>query len=162
MVEVLSVDADDERWEEEDRGDCRQPLRHLVLIVRNLVLLVVADGGEEVARELERLTRPKQLVEHSAEATLYLVGEDLALQLSFADVDASVHDAPDGVAGRQEGPPDVQEVMAEVRQVHPHLARRPVVDVLLELVDLVVDVVEEVEIALGDLVDEMQGDHPRI
>ena len=40
------------------------------------------------------------------------------------------------------------------------VARGCVVDLVLELVDLGVDVVDEVEVALGDVVDDAVGDHP--
>ena len=39
-------------------------------------------------------------------------------------------------------------------------ARRPVLDVVLELVDLVVEAVDQVEVPLGDLVDEVVRVHP--
>ena len=50
--------------------------------------------------------------------------------------------------------------MPELRDAPAGLLGRPLVDVLLQLVDLLVDVVEQVEVPLGDLVDEVVGDHP--
>src|SRR5205823_1657973 len=57
VVEVLAVEADDERGEKQHRGDHRQPLHHLVLVVRDLRDVVVADTRDEVARELEPVER---------------------------------------------------------------------------------------------------------
>src|SRR4051794_9664352 len=52
VAEVLAVEADDERGEEEDRRDRRQALRHLVLVGRDPAKVIVPDTGDEVAREL--------------------------------------------------------------------------------------------------------------
>ena len=60
-----------------------------------------------------------------------------------------------------ERPPDVEQVVPELRDAPAGLLGRPLVDVLLQLVDLLVDVVEQVEVPLGDLVDEVVRDHPR-
>src|SRR5256885_977130 len=49
VTEVLAVQADDEGGDEEERRDHRQALHHLVLIVRDLALKVVANAGERVA-----------------------------------------------------------------------------------------------------------------
>ena len=49
VVEVLAVEPDDERGEQQQRGDQRQALHHLVLVVRDLPLEVVAHARERVA-----------------------------------------------------------------------------------------------------------------
>ena len=51
VPEVLAVEPDDERRHEQDRGDRREPLHDLVLVVRDLGLAVVAHSGDEVARQ---------------------------------------------------------------------------------------------------------------
>src|SRR4051794_20165844 len=50
LTEVLAVEPDDERRDEKQRRDRRQPLHHLVLVVRDLTLQVVADAPERIAR----------------------------------------------------------------------------------------------------------------
>src|SRR6186713_3162620 len=47
--EVLAVEADHERRDEHERGDDRELLADLVLVLGDLRLQVVADAGEEVA-----------------------------------------------------------------------------------------------------------------
>ena len=83
-------------------------------------------------------------------------------QLDLPDdrVDAIVEHAPHGVAGRRERAPHVQDVVAERRELLAHARALPVVDVILELVDPVVDPVRQLEVALGDVVDEVVDDHP--
>ena len=49
--------------------------------------------------------------------------------------------------------------MPERRDPLADLRGRPVLDVILELVDLVVQIVDQVEVALGDLVDEAEREH---
>src|SRR5919198_4414604 len=44
VAEVLAVQADDERWEEQHGGDHRQRLHYLVLVVPDLRLQVVAHA----------------------------------------------------------------------------------------------------------------------
>ena len=51
--------------------------------------------------------------------------------------------------------------MAQVGQSLAGLLGRQVLDLVLELVDLGVQVVDQVEIALGDVVDDAIGDHSR-
>jgi hypothetical protein len=51
--EVLSVEADDERGDEEDGGDDCESLHHIVLVIRDRRLVVIANAGDEIARELE-------------------------------------------------------------------------------------------------------------
>ena len=48
-LEVLAVEADDERREQQHGGDDREALHHLVLVVGDLGLVVVAHTGEQVA-----------------------------------------------------------------------------------------------------------------
>src|SRR5947207_688810 len=50
--EVLAVEADDERGDEHEASDHGQTLHHLVLVVRDLRDVVVADARKQVAREL--------------------------------------------------------------------------------------------------------------
>ena len=50
--------------------------------------------------------------------------------------------------------------MAQGRQAAADPRPGPALDRVLELVDLVVQVVDEVEVALRDVVDELVGDHP--
>ena len=55
----------------------------------------------------------------------------------------------------------LQQVVAELAQPSADdFAGRAARDVFLELVDLVVEVVDEVEVALGDLVDQVIDEHP--
>src|SRR5439155_10723366 len=74
-IEVLAVEADDERGEEQHRRDHRQPLHHLVLVVRDLRDVVVADARDEVARELETVERAQELVVRGSERELDVVAE---------------------------------------------------------------------------------------
>jgi hypothetical protein len=63
------------------------------------------------------------------------------------------------IAGRRQGAADVQEVVAQTREARANPLRVPVLDVVLELVDLDVHIVDEIEEAFGDVVGEMVGDH---
>ena len=90
-----------------------EALHHLVLVVRDLRLAVVAHPGEEVAREVEAVGRAKELVVRGVERDLDVVAEDL---LAAVDVDGVVDHAPDGVAHRRQRAADVQEVVAERRR----------------------------------------------
>ena len=51
--------------------------------------------------------------------------------------------------------------MPDPGDVLPHVLRRPLADVVLELVDLVVEPVDDAEEALGDLVDQQIEAHAR-
>ena len=92
-------------------GDHGQPLHHLVLVVRDLRLLVVAHAREQVARELEPVERAQELVVGAVERDLDVVREDL---LALLDLDDVVDDAAHRVAHRRERAPDVQQVVAEL------------------------------------------------
>ena len=140
------------------RRDHGEPLHHVVLVVRDLRLVVVAHAREQVARELEPVERAQELVVRAVERDLDLVREHLGALLDLDDV---VDDAPHGVAHRRERAADVQEVVAERRDPLARLLGRLVLDLVLELVDLGVDVVDEIEVALRDVVDEAVRDHPR-
>jgi hypothetical protein len=76
------------------------------------------------------------------------------------DLDAVVHDFPDRVASRAERPPDIQEVVPDVRDLAADARSRPVLDVIVELVDFFVDSVDQVEVGLRDLVDDPVGEDP--
>ena len=155
--EVLAVDADDERREEHERRDDGQHLHHLVLVVRDLRLAVVADACEQVAREVEAVGRAQELVVRGVERDLDVVAEDL---LAAVDVDRVVDHAADGVAHRRRGCDGCGGGRAEARDPGARLVGGLRLDEILELVDLVVEVVDEVEVALGDLVDQPVREHP--
>src|SRR5438132_10618241 len=53
VLEVLAIEADDERGEEQERGNHGQGLHDLVLVVRDLRLEVVADARDQITRQLE-------------------------------------------------------------------------------------------------------------
>jgi hypothetical protein len=160
--EVLAVEADDERRDEEDRGDRTESLDDLVLVDRDPGLLVITGRGEQVAGVFDALRRPEELVEGRAELLLDLARKDLACeQRSALDVDAPVDDLPDRVARRGQSLADVQQVAPELRDPPAYLLGRPGVDPLLELLDLVVERVQQVEVALRDVVDQEVGDRPR-
>ena len=76
------------------------------------------------------------------------------------ELDAIVDDAVDRVACRAERAPDAEHVLAKVAQPAPGDLNRLVRDHVLELVDLLVEVVDEIEEALGDLVDEVVHELP--
>ena len=58
--------------------------------------------------------------------------------MSVLDVDPVVHDFADRVASRGERAADVQHVVTQVGDSPPDLLRCPVLDVVVELLDLVV------------------------
>src|SRR5262245_51045758 len=62
VAEVLAVEPDDERREQQDRGDDGQPLHHLVLFVGDLGLMEVTHPGQEIARQVEAVGCAQQLV----------------------------------------------------------------------------------------------------
>ena len=68
-----------------------EPLHHLVLVVRDLRLEVVAHAGDEVARGLEALGRAQELVVGVGEVELDLAREELAVVELDAVVDDLVH-----------------------------------------------------------------------
>src|SRR5439155_23629688 len=150
VTEVLPVEADDEGRHEQNRGDHRQPLDDLVLIVGDLRLAVVARTGEEISGEIEPVGRSKQLVVGITEAQLYVARQQLR---SVADVDPTVDDRADRVSRRRKGSPDVEQVVPQVRDSASDLGRRPGLDPLFELVDLVVQRINQVEDVSRDLVD---------
>src|SRR5207253_10378024 len=78
VAEVLAVEADDEGGDEQDRGDRCEPLHDLVLVVRDLRLVVVADAPEQVAREFEAVEGAQQLVVGVRDVQLDLAREELA------------------------------------------------------------------------------------
>ena len=155
VAEVLPVEADDQRGEEQDGGDRGQLLHHVVLLVRDLRLVVVADAGKQVAGELEVVRRPEQLVVGVAEVELDLMGEHLAVR----ELDPVVDHLANRVTRGGERAPDVEHVVAEGREPNPDPVGGPLLDVVLEIVDRVVDAVDQVEEALRDVVDEVVGDH---
>ena len=83
--------------------------------------------------------------------------EDL---VAFFDFDDVVDDAAHRIAHRREGATDVQQIVAKLGDAISRHRRGLRLDPVLELVDLRVDVVDEIEIALGDVVDEPVRDHP--
>jgi hypothetical protein len=133
-------------------------LDDLVLVVRDLRLEVVADAGEQVAGQVEHVARAQELVVGAVEGDLDLVREDLGPAL---DLDHVVDDAANGVPHRRQRPPDVEQVVTEVRDPRARLRRKSGLDALFDLVDLLVQVVDQVEVALGDVVEEAVGDHAR-
>ncbi len=150
MIEVLTVEADDEGRKEQHRGDHRQALGDFVLVVRDLGLLVVPRACQEVAREVQSVDRAQQLVVDVGEVELDLARKNLAV----FPLDAPVDHPPDGIACWTNSAADAEEVVAELGDTHPDLARGPLFDPVLELVDLVVEGVHEVEEVLGDQVDQ--------
>ena len=160
--EVLAVEPDDESRHEEDRGDRRQPLDDLVLVDRDARLLVVARGREQIARVLHAFGGAEQLVVRRRELLLDLPREDLAREQGPAfDVDPAVDDLAHRIPGRRQGLADVQQVVPDLRDSPARLLGGPRVDAFFELVDLLVDRVEQVDVALSDVVDEKEGDHAR-
>src|SRR5262249_13659599 len=156
VTEVLPVEPDDEGRYQQDRCNHRQPLHDLVLVVGNLRLAVVARAGQEIPREIQPVGRAKQLVVGVAEVQLDVARQQLR---AFADVDPAVDDRADRVPRRGERSSDVEQVVPEVRDPASHLRRRPRLDPLLELVDLVVKRVDEVQEVLGNHVDDVVDDH---
>jgi hypothetical protein len=78
--------------------------------------------------------------------------------LAALDVDSPVDDAVHCVAGRRDSLAGLEEVVAELREPFSDARRGPVLDVILQLVDLLVQGVDQVEEPLGDLVHEVVGD----
>ena len=64
-------------------GDHREALHHLVLVVRDLSLEVVADPRQRVASGVEPFRRAQQLVERAAEGDLDVAGEELTSSSSM-------------------------------------------------------------------------------
>src|SRR5205823_1592136 len=116
-----------------------------------------ARAREEVAREIEAIHGAQQLVVDVCEVELDLARQKL---LAFADVDPTVDDAPDRVAGRRDRATDVQQVVPQRRDAAPDLRCRPVLDPVLELVYLVVESVYEIEEVLGDQIGEPVDHQP--
>ncbi len=86
------------------------------------------------------------------------MGEDL---WALLDLDHVVDHAANCVAHRCERPPDVKQIVAELRDPQPRLLGSLLLDLVVELVDLRIDVVDDVEVRLGDGVDEAVRDHAR-
>jgi len=79
--------------------------------------------------------------------------------LASLDVDPAVDDGVDGVAGGRDRLSDVKQVVSKLPEPLADPFRRPVLDVILEFVDLLVQRIDEVEKPLGDLVHQVVGDH---
>jgi hypothetical protein len=75
------------------------------------------------------------------------------------ELDAVVDHAPYCVARREQCAADPAHILAQLAHAPADDLRRLVRDAVLELVDLVVECVEEVEIALRDVVDEVVDVH---
>ena len=82
-------------------------------------------------------------------------------ELDALELDSPVDDLAHRVARRRQRAPDVQQVVAQVGDARADLRGRPLLDLVLELVDLVVHVVDQVEVALRDLVDQPEREHAR-
>ena len=66
------------------------------------------------------------------------------------------------VARRRERAPDAADVLAQIAQPLADLLRRFVADHVLEFVDLVIEVVDQIEVALRDRVDEVVDEHAHL
>ncbi len=160
VIEVLAIDADDERREEKEGGDHGELLHDVVLVVSDLPLVVVADCRDRVAGEVEPVDRSKELVVHLGEVELHVARKELAPEeRTSLEIGAAVDDPADRVAGWSERPADPDARPAQLREPPLRVARVPDADVLLDLLDLLVDGVEDLEVALRDLVDEEVRDH---
>jgi hypothetical protein len=62
---------------------------------------------------------------------------------------------------RSDRPPDVEEIVPQLRDPNPHLARGPAFDALFELVDLFVQRIDQIEEVVGDQIDDVVDDHAR-
>ena len=82
-------------------------------------------------------------------------------ELLPVELDAAVDDPANRIARRRKRAADVQESMPELRDPLADLLGRPVLDVVVELVDLVVERVDQIEVVLGDLVHQVVRDHSR-
>ena len=80
-------------------------------------------------------------------------------ELPLVELDAVVEHLAHGVSGRRKGAADLPHVRAQLAEPVPHLASGSRGNHVLELVDLVVEVVDQIEVALGDLVDEVVDVH---
>ena len=136
--------------QEEQRRDHGQLLDHLVLVLGDQRLVVVACAREQLTSHVDLLARAEERVVGVRELAL----DRLREQPVRADVEGPVDDAPDCGAGRAHDSAGVDEIVAERREPTAHLTARPVLDVILELVDLRVGGIHDVEVRLGDVVDE--------
>ena len=114
----------------------------------------VAHPGEQISGELEPVGGAQELVVRVTERKLDVAREQL---LAF-ELDAVVHHRPHRVAGGRERPPDAQEVVTQLGDPLAGTFGRPVLDVVFEIVDLLVEGVDQIQVALGDVVDEVVDD----
>ena len=75
--------------------------------------------------------------------------------------DPAVHHATDGVARGGERATHVQQVMTKPGDPLADDRRGPLLHMVLEVIDLVVHGIDQVEVALRDVVEEMVEDHAR-
>src|SRR5439155_24059371 len=80
-------------------------------------------------------------------------------QLSVVELDSVVDDLAHSVARRAERPPNPEQVVAQAAQTATDVLRAVYRNPILQLVDLVVQRVDDVEEALGYLVDQVIGEH---
>ena len=155
-LEVLAEVADDEARDEDERRDDGELLRDLALALDDLRLMVVADACKEIAGDVELFRHPNERLVGVGEEALDLGREERVV----AHLDAAVEHAADGRARRRDGPSSVEELVPEIRESCPDLARRRRVDRVLELLDLGVDGVERLEERVRDLVDQSMDERP--
>src|SRR6201999_665550 len=75
------------------------------------------------------------------------------------ELDPVVDDLADRVAQRGQDSPHVQHVVAQVGDPGANSFRRPPVDTVLQLVYLVVEGIDQIQVTLGDVVDEVVQQH---
>ena len=79
--------------------------------------------------------------------------------LAVLDLDDVVDDAADGVAHRRQRPANVEQVVPKLRNASTRRLGRARLDPVLELVDLLVEVVDQIEVSLGNVVDKAVRHH---
>ena len=107
-AQILAVQTDDERRNEQQRGDRREAFHDLVLIVRDLSLVKIPYAGQKIAGEIEPVGCAQQLVVRIGEVQLGIAREQRDVAV---DLDTVVEHRARGIARRREDPPHVQDVV---------------------------------------------------
>ena len=97
--------------------------------------MVVANARQEITRDLELLAGADQGLVRVGDHALDRLGKEPLVP----DVEALVDDAAHGSSHRADGSPRMQKVVPQTSDPSSHDVARPVVDVILELVDLSVE-----------------------
>ena len=146
IAEVLAEEAGDEGQRQEDRGDHRELLHHVVLAVADRREVEVGGAGEQVAVGVDQVADPDQVVVDVAEVVALV-------ELEAGELGDLVDRAGEQVALRGHDLAHRDELTLQVEEPLQLLVGGVGEDGRLEVVDLAVDIGENGKEAVGERVE---------